>query len=250
MDPELDHIIYTVLSLEEDYPTMSPPLRNLNYPSSLNGELPNHLSIMNISGPHKVSNVLVQTLLELYSYLGYQQEEGNGKGINPDFSEQISKITSSRNGQENLSHNQNQKVLKRKLEEDQYERCKQPRVNIEDFQNSNSKSQCRKRTNFNEEQTAFLINEFDRNPYPSFTKRCHIAKISGVSEPRIQVWFQNRRARHLSKDMKSQIAQGSQFSTPRDLPHIVQNPYQNLKIDGQFQIPGNMWMPSPRQGLI
>ncbi|XP_077327732.1 homeobox protein siamois-like [Lithobates pipiens] len=207
MDPELDHIICTVLSLEEDYPTMSPPLRNLNYPSSPKRELPDLLSIMNISGPHKVSNVLVQTLLELYSYLGYQQEEGNGRSINPDFSEQISKITPSMKGQENLSHNQNQKVLK-----NQHMQGKMCELETDDTNNStetirnartslwNAKS--RKKTIYNSEQTAFLQNQFDLNRYPDFLTRCHIANITGILEPRIQVWFQNRRGRHLCKPNK------------------------------------------------
>ncbi|XP_073479777.1 homeobox protein siamois-like [Aquarana catesbeiana] len=242
MDPELDHIICTVLSLEEDYPTMSPPLRNLNYPSSPNGELPNLLPIMNISGPHKVSNVLEQTLLKLYSYLGYEQEEGNSKSINPGFSEQISKITPSMNGQENLSHNQNQKVLKRKMCELETDASNNSTETIHNAGTSLWNAKSRKKTTYNSEQTAFLQNQFDLNPYPDFVTRCRIADITGIPEPRIQVWFQNRRTRHLSKDMKSQSTQGSQFSTPRHLPNIFQNPYQNLQIDGHFQIPGNMWM--------
>ncbi|XP_073479784.1 homeobox protein siamois-like [Aquarana catesbeiana] len=228
MDTELDQILCTVLSLEEDYPTMSPPLRfQDNFTStpciSPDGFLPteSQTDLQN-------SSTLQQNLLEMYTLLGLQQEARAKKYV-------ISKEPANK---DTIIQN----PLKRKLEEDEYERCKQPRVNIEDFQNSNLKAQCRKRTNFNEEQTAFLMNEFDRNPYPDFTKRCHIAKITGISEPRIQVWFQNRRARHLSKDMKSQSAQGSQFSTPRDLLNIFQNPYQNLQFDGHFQIQGNMWM--------
>ncbi|XP_040197688.1 homeobox protein siamois-like [Rana temporaria] len=189
MDPELDHIIYTVLSLEEDYPTMSPPLRNLNYPSSPNGELPNLLSIMNISGPHKVSNVLVQTLLELYSYLGYQQEQGNDKSINPSFNEQISKITPSMNSQENLSSNQNHKVLKRKMCELETDDTKNLTEAIHNAGTSLCNTKSRKKTIFNREQTAFLQNQFDLNPYPDFVTRCHIADITGIPEPRIQVIY-------------------------------------------------------------
>ncbi|OCT59460.1 hypothetical protein XELAEV_18000882mg [Xenopus laevis] len=57
----------------------------------------------------------------------------------------------------------------------------------------------RKRTIYSKEQTIFLQNQFDPNPYPDFVNRCRIAKITGIPEPRIQVWFQNRRARHLPR---------------------------------------------------
>ncbi|XP_073479773.1 homeobox protein siamois-like [Aquarana catesbeiana] len=201
MDPELDHIICTVLSLEEDYPIMSPPLRNLNDPSSPIGERPN-LSIMNISGPHKVLNVLEQTLLEHYSYLGYQQEEGNSKSINPSFKEQISKITPSMNSQEDLSSNQNHKVLKRKMCELETDDTTNSTEVIHNAGTSLCNAKSRKKTIYNREQTAFLQNQFDLNPYPDFVTRCHIADITGIPEPRIQVWFQNRRARHLCKPSK------------------------------------------------
>ncbi|XP_040197692.1 homeobox protein siamois-like [Rana temporaria] len=228
MDTELDQVLGTVLSLEEDYPIMSPPLRFQDNFTSTQCISPDGFLPTESQTRLQDSSTLQQKLLAMYTLLGLQQEARAKKNIV--LKEPTNKDTIIQN------------PLKRKLEEDENEGCKQPRVNIKDFQNSNSKAQCRKRTNFNEEQTAFLMNEFDRNPYPNFTKRCHIANITGISEPRIQVWFQNRRARHLSKDMKSQSPRGSQFSTPRDLPNIFQNQYQNLQINGHFQIPGNMRM--------
>ncbi|XP_040197693.1 homeobox protein siamois-like [Rana temporaria] len=228
MDTDLDQVLCTVLSLEEDYPTMSTPPRFQDNFSRTPSISPDGFLPTESQTDLQDSSTIQQKLLEIYTLLGLQQEARAKKSITS--KEPANKHTINRN------------PLKRKLEEDENEGCKQPRVNIQNFQNSNSKAQCRKRTNFNEEQTAFLMNEFDRNPYPNFSKRCHIANITGISEPRIQVWFQNRRARHLSKDMKSQSPQGSQFSTPRDLPNIFQNQYQNLQINGHFQMPGNMRM--------
>ncbi|XP_077327731.1 homeobox protein siamois-like [Lithobates pipiens] len=207
MDTELDHIICTVLSLEEDYPITSPPLRKLNYPSSPIEEMPNLLSIMNISGPHKVSNVLEQTLLELYSYLSYQQE-GN-KSINPSFKEQISKMTPSLNSQEENSSSQNHKVLKRKICELETDDTKNSTEVIHNAGTSQCNAKSRKKTIYNREQTTFLQNQFDLNPYPDFVTRCRIADITGIPEPRIQVWFQNRRARHLCKPSKFQEQRSS-----------------------------------------
>ncbi|XP_018420306.1 PREDICTED: homeobox protein siamois-like [Nanorana parkeri] len=199
MDTELDHIIYTILSLEEDYPISSPPLSNLNNQVSPIGELPNLLSIMNISEPPKVSNVLEQTLLELFTYLGYQQEEGNYQSMNRSFSEQISQIAPDMNSRADLNNNQNYKVLKRKMCEAEMDDTKYSMEAVHNSRAVLSNAKFRKKTIYNREQTVFLQNQFDLNPYPDFVTRCRIAEIAGIPEPRIQVWFQNRRARHLCK---------------------------------------------------
>ncbi|XP_073479776.1 homeobox protein siamois-like [Aquarana catesbeiana] len=228
MDPELDQILCTVLSLEEDYPTMSPPLRFQDNFISTPCISPDDFLATKIQKDLQNSITLQQKMLAMYTLFGIQQEAHDKNSI-------ILK---------EIVHKDiiNQNPLKRKLEEDENAGCKQPRVQIEDFPNSNTNKRCIKRTKYTNEQTAFLMNEFARNSYPNFTKRCRIAKITGISEPKIQVWFQNRRARHLPKHNNSQYIQGRHFPTPEDLSNTFQNRYDGLQINGHLQIPGNTWM--------
>ncbi|XP_040197689.1 homeobox protein siamois-like [Rana temporaria] len=226
MDTELDQVLCTVLSLEEDYLTMSPPLRFQDNFTSTPCISPDDFLATQIQKDLQDSITLQQEMLEIYTLFVIQQEAHNKNSIILKEHKYII----------------NQNPLKRNLEEVENAGSKQPRVQIEDFPNSNTNKRCIRRTNYTNEQTTFLINEFARNPYPNFTKRCRIAKIIGISEPKIQVWFQNRRARYLPKHKNSQYIQGRHFSTPEDLSNIFQNEYQNLQINGHFQIPENTWM--------
>ena len=62
--------------------------------------------------------------------------------------------------------------------------------------------QRRQRTNFNEETIDALDVYFAKNPYPDINERESIAKELHTSEDRIQVWFQNKRARYRKKMVK------------------------------------------------
>jgi hypothetical protein len=64
--------------------------------------------------------------------------------------------------------------------------------------------QRRQRTNFNDETIEALDVYFAKNPYPDINERESIAKELHTSEDRIQVWFQNKRARYRKKMVKNE----------------------------------------------
>lgn len=57
----------------------------------------------------------------------------------------------------------------------------------------------RPRTRITPAQLKILLQAFERNPRPGFATREELAKRTGLLEDTIHIWFQNRRARHLSR---------------------------------------------------
>nr|XP_014722108.2 double homeobox protein A [Equus asinus] len=53
-----------------------------------------------------------------------------------------------------------------------------------------------RRTKFTEDQLKILIYAFNQKPYPSYATKQRLALEINTEESRIQIWFQNRRARH------------------------------------------------------
>ena len=84
--------------------------------------------------------------------------------------------------------------------------------------------QCKlqKRTSFSVEQTKQLEDEFARKHYPDLSHRTRLATRIGVPEPKVNVWFNNRRAKFRKEDRirwekfkergRGQIGEGSSNS--------------------------------------
>ncbi|XP_038599290.1 double homeobox protein 4-like protein 4 [Tachyglossus aculeatus] len=68
----------------------------------------------------------------------------------------------------------------------------------------------RKRTTFNKTQLEILVKSFNKDPYPGIGVREHLASLIQIPESRIQVWFQNRRARQLGQKKKLELLAASQ----------------------------------------
>ena len=62
----------------------------------------------------------------------------------------------------------------------------------------------RSRTIFNPEQLDILEQHFEKYKYPDVKRRKMIAEEIGLPEERIQIWFQNRRAKD-KRQMEEQV---------------------------------------------
>ncbi|ELW71537.1 double homeobox protein A [Tupaia chinensis] len=57
----------------------------------------------------------------------------------------------------------------------------------------------RSHTEFTGDQLKIPINTFNQKPYPDYETKRELAEEVNTEESRIQIWFQNQRARHLLK---------------------------------------------------
>ncbi|KAJ0004944.1 hypothetical protein NQD34_011158 [Periophthalmus magnuspinnatus] len=81
----------------------------------------------------------------------------------------------------------------------------------------------RKRTSFSKEHVELLKTTFVTDPYPGISLRESLSQTTGLPESRIQVWFQNRRARTLKcKGAKKSLWQtGSPVHEALLTPHTT-----------------------------
>nr|XP_026244117.1 double homeobox protein A-like [Urocitellus parryii] len=106
----------------------------------------------------------------------------------------------------------------------------------------------RNRTKFTKEQLTILINTFNQKPYSHYATRQRLALEINVEESRIQVWFQNRRARSfflegrkLKEALQSRQGPGKDFLLEGTLnkkirgPHTTYSPSQLCTLFKAFK---------------
>ncbi|XP_075128894.1 homeobox protein siamois-like [Leptodactylus fuscus] len=181
-DPELEQVIVDALSLEEDYP-------HLYCPSAYTTCTTFFLETEIIQKPLDDPNKLQETLAELYAILGIPQEPPIARPVTTGTDQS----TPSMAGQEEQLTRQQPNGGERTLTEENGGEIP-----------STTRRRSRRRTLYSKEQIRFLKNQFMLNPQPDYQARCCFSEATKIPEHRIQVWFQNRRARHLRKASKEQ----------------------------------------------
>nr|XP_004554690.1 homeobox protein SEBOX-like [Maylandia zebra] len=107
------------------------------------------------------------------------------------------------------------------------------------FDNGSSRTASRrKRTSFSKEHVELLRATFETDPYPGITIRESLSQTTGLPESRIQVWFQNRRARTLKSKGSSKDQCQSQIPADSSQAHHHTQAFapqmQQVFNNGQF----------------
>ncbi|TKC40676.1 hypothetical protein EI555_007941 [Monodon monoceros] len=113
-------------------------------------------------------------------------------------------------------------------------------------------TKCRRsRTKFTEEQLKILIDAFNRKPYPGYAIKQRLALEVNTEESRIQIWFQNRRARHnfLKRPEKNLDLRQDRAYPEENIQGVRDRRCRTSYTSSQLQTLMNAFMENPYPGV-